>query len=295
MDPIDRLIAAIAVTQNGNIARWQLLQLGLSSSGIDKRIRLGRLHRVFSGVYHVGTPAVNPLERAAAAVLACGDHAALSHASAMTHWGFWRYWDEPFEVTLPRGQRRPKGIRIHRSSILEPDDVTEHHEIPVTKPARTVFDIAPRLTGRTLDRTVNNALHTIYLTRGHLAEQLQRHPTHPAASRMLPFVVTKDGPTRSDWERAFPAFCERWGLPRPLMGYKIGRRTIDAFWEKERIIVELDSIEFHLDRFAFVDDRSRDKDHLALRLHTVRVVWEEMHETPREEAARLHAIIRAWR
>jgi very-short-patch-repair endonuclease len=112
---------------------------------------------------------------------------------------------------------------------------------------------------------------------------------------MLQFIVTEDEPTRSDWERAFPAFCESYGLPRPRMGYKIGRRTVDAFWEKERIIIELDSIAFHLDRFAFVEDRSRDKDHLALRLHTVRVVWEEMHTTPRAEAARLHAIIRAWR
>jgi hypothetical protein len=84
------------------------------------------------------------------------------------------------------------------------------------------------------------------------------------------------------------------------MGYEIGpNRTVDAFWELggpvRGIIIELDSVEYHLDRFAFKDDRGRDKDHLALRLPTVRIIWEEMHETPRQEAERLHRIIEAWR
>jgi hypothetical protein len=82
------------------------------------------------------------------------------------------------------------------------------------------------------------------------------------------------------------------------MGYKIGHRTVDALWELNGhvrgIIIELDSLAYHLNRFAFVDDRGRDKDHMTLRLPTVRIVWEEIHETPRREAERLHTIIRAW-
>ncbi len=293
MDVIDRLIAAVAVKQNGNIARRQLLELGLSASGIDHRIARGVLHRVFPGVYHVGTPPITPRERAAAAVLACGD-SALSHASGMTHWGFWHRWDQPFEVTILTGSRRPQGIRVHNVRTIERHDTTVHHRVRVTKPARTVFDIAPRLTARTIARTVNNALHTPWLTRGHLAEQLQRHPTHPAAKLLLPFIVTKDGPTRSDWERAFPPFCDRWDLPDPIMGYRIGRRTVDAFWPSQRLVIELDSVKYHLNEFAFADDRDRDKDHLTLRLPTVRITWEEMHETPGTEAARLKRIVAAW-
>jgi hypothetical protein len=293
MEVIDRLIAAVAVKQNGNIMRRQLLELGLSSTAIAKRIKRGLLHPVFPGIYHVGTPARTSLDRAAAAVLACGD-AALSNSSGMTHWGFWRRWDQPFEVTLLSGHRSPKGIRVHRVRTIDRHDTIVHHGIRVTKPARTLFDIAPRLSDRTLARTVNNALLTPWLKRGHLAEQLQRHPTHPAAPRMLPFIVTKEGPTRSDWERAFPAFCLSWDLPTPIMGYRIGRRTVDAFWPEQRIIIELDSLEYHLNEFAFADDRDRDKDHLTLRLPTVRITWEEMHKTPATEAARLQAIVAAW-
>ncbi|HWE34902.1 MAG TPA: type IV toxin-antitoxin system AbiEi family antitoxin domain-containing protein [Solirubrobacteraceae bacterium] len=293
MDVIDRSIAAVAAKQSGNITRRQLLGLGLSSTAIDARITRGRLYRVLPGVYHVGAPAITPLERAAAAVLAGGD-AALSHGSGMSHWGFWERWEIPFEVTLLSGHRSPKGIRIHRVRTIDRHDTTVHRGIRVTKPARTLFDIASRLTDKQLARTVNDALHTPWLTRDHLAEQLQRHPQHLAAKRILPFITATHGPTRSDWERTFPAFCLRWDLPAPVMGYRIARRTVDAFWPNERIIIELDSLKYHLNEFAFADDRDRDKDHLTLRLHTVRITWEEMHETPATEAARLKAIIAAW-
>jgi hypothetical protein len=251
-------------------------------------------------VYHVGTPATKPLERAAAAVLACGQHAYLSQSSAMTHWGFWRNWREPFEVTLMSGNRRRNGICVHRSTILTEEEVTEHHEIPVTKPARTIFDMIARIPRDSRDRTVSRALNTPYLTRGQLEDQLERTPNHPAAHLIVPHVITKNGPTKSDWERELPPYCTRHNLPIPIMGYEIGpNRTVDAFWELggpvRGIIIELDSVEYHLDRFAFKDDRGRDKDHLALRLPTVRIIWEEMHETPRQEAERLHRIIEAWR
>jgi hypothetical protein len=300
MDPIDSLIAAIAVTQNGNITRRQLHELGMSDRMISRRIRVGLLHRAFPGVYHVGTPARTSLERATAAVLACGgDDAALSCSSSMTHWGFWRRWDRPFEVTLLRGDRRPKGIRVHRSATIDFKQTIRQHSVRVTKPARTLFDMAPRLQGKRLDRAVNNALLSPWLSKGQLIEQLRWTPTHPGAKLIVPYVVTGDGPTRSDWERELPAYCKRWDLPTPIMGYKIGpRRTADAFWKLDGLarglILELDSLAYHLNPIAFVEDRGRDKDHLTLRLITARIVWEEMHETPAAEAARLHRIIKAW-
>jgi hypothetical protein len=148
---------------------------------------------------------------------------------------------------------------------------------------------------------VSRALSTPYLTRGQLEDQLERTPTHPAAHLIVPYVITKDGPTRSDWERELPRYCTRWNLPIPIMGYETApNHTVDAFWELQGapvrgIVIELDSVAYHLDLFAFKNDRSRDKDSLTHRLPTARLVWEEMHETPRQEAERLHRIIEAWR
>ena len=103
------------VSQHGNITRSQLLAAGLDDHAIARRVRAGTLHRVYPGVYAVGRRPRVPLERAAAAVLACAPTGCLSHASAMTLWGFWKRWDTPFEVTVTR-DRRPQGITVHRST-----------------------------------------------------------------------------------------------------------------------------------------------------------------------------------
>ena len=68
------------------IARQQLLALGLSPAGIHRRVRSGRLHPVYAGVYAVGHRVIGLLGRQWAAVLACGEGAALSHWSAGAAW-----------------------------------------------------------------------------------------------------------------------------------------------------------------------------------------------------------------
>jgi len=286
----DVAIAAVAVRQQRQITRLQLVAIGLDDSRISYRVKTGRLYRVYHGVFSVGCPPITPLERAAAAVLACGPGAALSHGSAMTLWGFTKRWETPFEVIVLRN-RRPRGIRVHRSNTLSKRDLTRQLGIRVTTPARTVLDCAPRLTDNELTRAVNDARHSSYLKLGALADVLERCPAHPGAARLARFLSGRDGPTRSGWEDAFPAFCARFGLPRPRMAARVCGYTVDALFEAEKLIVELDSWEFHSDRGAFETDRERDADTLAAAYATVRITWERIEETPAEEAARLRTIL----
>lgn len=156
---IELAIAQLARDQWGCVTRAQLLALGLSSATIARRVKTGRLFPVYPGVYAVGRPLLAPIERAAAAVLACGPEAGLACGSAMTLWGFWQRWDTPFEVAVFT-DRRPRGIVVHRFSTLTLEDMTTQQDIRTTTPARTIWDIAPRLTDPQLKRTVNNALHS---------------------------------------------------------------------------------------------------------------------------------------
>src|ERR1700759_1983696 len=77
----------IARRQHGVIARIQLLALGYTDGAIRHRLAKGRLHRVYPGVYAVGRRELTQEGRWMAAVLACGDTAALSHDSAAALWG----------------------------------------------------------------------------------------------------------------------------------------------------------------------------------------------------------------
>jgi hypothetical protein len=288
---IDRLIAAIAYRQHGNITRRQLLELGLSSTAISNRVRSGLLHPIFRGVYAVGTAPRSPVQRAAAAVLACGSHAALHASSAMALWGFWKRWDQPLEILVIKGDRRPRGIRVHRPRAITAGEITTQLGIRVTSPARTIFDITPRLNDKELQRDVNNALHSRFLTKSALAELLGRHPRNPATTRLRYFVTTEGGPTRSDWERAFPAFCERYGLPAPVMSLGAASHTPDASWPEPGIVIELDSWSFHNTRVDFETDRDRDLDYLVAGKLPIRITWERLEYMPEREAERLHKIV----
>ncbi|HZO60820.1 MAG TPA: hypothetical protein VFB51_14110, partial [Solirubrobacterales bacterium] len=54
---------------------------------IKRRLRIGRLHRIHSGVYAVGHTALLPGSRYMAAVLAVGDGAVLSYKAAAARLG----------------------------------------------------------------------------------------------------------------------------------------------------------------------------------------------------------------
>jgi hypothetical protein len=293
-DAIDLAIADLAARQNGNVTRAQSMRLGLGTDAIAYRARTGRLYRAYVGVYSVGRPPVTPLERASAAVLACGPSAALSHRSAMTLWGFFKRWETPFQVTVI-GDRRPRGIEVHRSSALIRRDLTRQLGIRVTSPARTLLDSAPNLSDRSLKCVVNNARLSHHLHLPALADVIERFPRHPGAAPLGALVATPGGPTRSDFEDAFPAFCECFALPAPLMAATVAGHEVDALFVAQRVIVELDGWEYHSSRDAFERDRDRDADTLAAEFVTVRITWERMIWAPSREADRLHAILAARR
>jgi hypothetical protein len=269
---IDRLsskIAQAAVRQQGNVTREQLLAIGMTSAAVGRWVKAGRLHRVHNGVYSLGRPPVTPHERASAAVLACGPGAVLSHGSAMTLWGFWRRWDTPFEVTVP-GDRRPRGIRSHRSRSLHRREVRRHHGIPVTSPARTQLDMAARLKPGSLKRAIKDGQASKILSPDALAEVVHRHPHHPGAAKLRPYLEDR-ADTRSVLEDRFLAFCEGAGLPRPQTNVEVCGFLVDVLFPDQQVIVELDSWGFHANRESFEDDRERDGVTTEAGLVTVRI------------------------
>ena len=72
-------------------------------------------------------------------------------------------------------------------------------------------------------------------------------------------------------------------------------RIVDAFFRAERVIVEIDSYEFHSDKTTFELDREKDAAAAVKGLMTVRLTDERMNEDPVREARRLGAILVARR
>ncbi|HWG27792.1 type IV toxin-antitoxin system AbiEi family antitoxin domain-containing protein, partial [Actinospica sp.] len=78
----DAEIARLAELQRGLVHRSQLIAAGISEEAIRHRLRIGRLHRLYPGVYVVGRPRLEPLGAATAAVMHFQGHALLSVRSA---------------------------------------------------------------------------------------------------------------------------------------------------------------------------------------------------------------------
>ena len=105
---LDGRIAALAARQHEVISRAQLLRLGLDDRAIGRRMRSGRLHPIYRGVYAYGRPQLSREGRFIAAVLAYGDRAVLSHRSAAVHWAMLAERGPRIDVTVPRSGRTPQ-------------------------------------------------------------------------------------------------------------------------------------------------------------------------------------------
>lgn len=287
----DPLIAQISARQHGNITLKQLVAAGVSRQMVAYRVRLGRLFPVFRNVYAVGRPPRTPLERACAAVLACGPTALLSHASAASLWGFQTAWTAPFHVTTA-ADRRPAGVRTHRSVRLTRAERRRQLGIAVTSPARTLLDWAPDLPDQRLSRALNDARLSGLLRIPDLQATLERFPRHPGAQRLRPLLADPGrGPTRSEFEDAFIAFCAEYELPKPQVNVIVAGYEVDVFFPEQGLIVELDGYAFHQGRRSFESDRERDANTLQAGFPTVRVTWARFTKAPAREAKRLRVIL----
>ena len=179
----DSQIAGLANAQHGVVARWQLVALGLSAQAVDRRMRSGRLHALYRGVYAVGHRVLTVEGRWMAAVLAGGDDAVLSHASAAAAWELRPVGAGVIHVSVPGwpGRARRPGIRLHRSTTLGPHETTSHRGIPITTPVRTLIDLAATTKGRPLEHALDLAEQRRLIDFADLHEAIKAHPTRPGS------------------------------------------------------------------------------------------------------------------
>jgi very-short-patch-repair endonuclease len=270
----DVAIAERAAEQWGVLSLRELLQCGVSDDGVTRRVRNGRLHRLYRGVYAVGHDNI-PLEgRFLAATKACGPTAVLSHYSAAALWGLVDWDDRRPEVIVATG-RAHAGIRIHRSRTLTRHNTTRRHGIAVTTPARTIADLSSVLPYKGLRRAARQALSLRLLAPHHLP----------------PRLAGSIAPTRSELEDAVLDLIAQHNLEAPDVNRPLtidGRRVVPDFrWPAQRLVIEADGAEWHDNPIARQDDAERQAILEAAGERVVRVTWEQAIRRRRQTIARL--------
>ena len=196
-----------------------------------------------------------------AAVLAAGPSATLSHSSAAALWRLRDVRRRDVDVIAPRLCRRP-GIAAHRIA-LPADEVTIERGIPVTTPARTLFDLATVVTPQQLEHAFNEAEVQRLASPTSLADLVARYPRRPgnATIRGVLGVYAARGATRtrSELEIEFLTFLDTHDLPRPITNGQSDHGELDATWPAARLVVEVDGFATRGTRRAFEADRARDR------------------------------------
>jgi very-short-patch-repair endonuclease len=253
----DRLIAALA-RQHCVVATWQLTPLGFNNDDVHYRATVGRLHRHYRGVYSVGHHKLTREGRWMAAVPAFGPDAVVSHWTAAALWGFatssWRA-----HVTTPTPRRGRRDIVAHVGP-LHPEDVTRQNGIPVTSVARTILDIAPLVDRARLTRIIENAIRLEVFDLRALERAIARTPRRAGVPKLRAVLADyRHTPNlRSNYERIFRDLVVNAGLPEPQFNVLVEDFLVDAYWPQWRLIVEIDSIAYHMTPRAFERDRMRD-------------------------------------
>jgi very-short-patch-repair endonuclease len=294
---VELVLRELGTAQQGIVAREQLLARGMSVPTIDRLVRVRRVQVRHPGVYQVGPL---PLPHAAehAAILAGGDAARLSHATAARHHGLLPAVANPneVEVIMPRRiRRRLEGVRIHRVQDLREDEVTLLHGLPVTTPARTLLDLAETLTQREVEQAYATALRRQLVTPAEMREMLDRHPLHRGASMWRQLLGQRDAPafTRSEAEEKLLALTRSARLPRPELNATVLGHEVDFLFRSARVVVEVDGYAYHASPRTFAADRRRDAELTAAGYRILHFTWADLNDDSLTTIVRLaQALVR---
>ncbi len=255
------------------MGRLQVLALGVTRAAIEHRLRVGRWHLLFRGVYAVGHTALTDRGRVRAALLAAGPAAVASHRTAAALLRLTPVMPRQIDVTVPRaGPRSRSGLTVHRTSRALP--TTRVGDLPVTAPLRTLADLAAESSAEAFEALCAEALVRRLVT-----------------GRDLDALAPDAAPTRSELERRFRRLVRDAGLPPPEVNARHGTTLPDFRWPVERVIVETDGWASHQGRTAFERDRARDADRTGDGWAVLRFTARQLDARPVWVAARLAATL----
>ena len=97
--------------------------------------------------------------------------------------------------------------------------------------------------------------------------------------------------TLSKLEARFLSRLREAGLPLPETNRPAGGRRVDCRWPEYRLTVELDSYRYHRSRYAWEQDRRREREARARGDEFRRYTYGDVYETPGFMVAELSALL----
>jgi very-short-patch-repair endonuclease len=261
---------ATAALQENVISLGQLNACGLTKHTVGRAVRAGHLAMEGGGVYRMSAAPPSPRGLCWAALLRAGPDAVLSHRTAAVLWALVQDWGPRLHVTSRRHRRHGHATVLHQATLTA-HDTTRRNGLRVTSLARTLLDLAATEPEAVLLVAVRQAL-TLHGTRKRSVfaglDRAGGHPGRGPLKRALDALAADPGrgEGRGPLEDAFwlTVLPYRDRLPAYERNVSIRLGTDDVYtgdivFAGPRVVVELDSREFHDNDSSFDSDRRRDR------------------------------------
>jgi very-short-patch-repair endonuclease len=301
---LDDEMARWAEVQHGLVAQWQLRSIGASPGALHHRVAGNRRwDSPAHGVYRLIGSGKTWRQSLLAAVFTAGPGAVASHRAAAALWEIPGFLPGPTEVLrLRHTDHRSTAGPVHETRVLPPSHITVVDAIPVTGPARTLFDLAGSVSALRVERALDSCLArglvdlaTLHALLGDLRGRGRR------GVGIMRRLLDDRGPAfvapESELERKLLAVLTAAGLPVPRRqvwagGERMAGR-VDFAYPDRSLVVEADGRRHHMSRLDFESDRRRDNWLMASGWRVLRFTWEQVHSEPDEVVRLVREALRA--
>jgi very-short-patch-repair endonuclease len=280
---LDPALAAVAAKQHGTFSFAQVVEAGGDASTVNHRIRAGRWLRLSPRAYaFAGTP-VSFHSKVMAACLTAGHGAFVSHATAAELW-MPTGASPSIHLWSPR-RISAAGITSHLG-MLDSADVTRLGPIPLTRPERTLIDVASMKSTEKLGGLLDEFLRRDLVRLDRLQRRLDvvrgsgRHGV-----RLLQRLIEQRrdaGISESELETRFLRALREEGLPLPVCQYEIrheGRLVarVDFGYPEVKLAIEAYGRRHHSVWSDQEHDLARQNEIIALGWRVIVVTWTRLH------------------
>lgn len=235
--------------QGGLVAAWQLLALGWTRGMIEHAVRANGWQVIHPGVYAVSPARLSRWQRWGPATLTTPS-TFLGGACAAALFGYRP--DPAGVVTVVRpgsgGRRRHGLLLVSHSTTLEAH-TTSRDGLPVVTAARALVDVAPALSGTQLGRAFRESIRLKTTAADQIARTVGdlrgRRGTASLAALCDRYAVIPYHRCRSDPEGRALEILHDARVQSPKVNIEVAGREADLVWPSWKLIIELDSREFH--------------------------------------------------
>ena len=298
----DRDLRRLAEQQHGVVSRAQCRAIGIGHDVLKSRLRKGDWVAVSRRVIRLAGAPVTDRSRLLAAVLDAGPDAAASHRSAAGLWRLPGFNLGDLDVSRLHGAEHAHAglARLHHPRALPAHHCTTIDGIPVTTPARTIFDLAgllpPHRTERALDNAINMSPALLRVLHRMLPELAERGRTGITLMREL-LADRPAGyiPPASGLEARVIRLLDEAGVPTTRqvdLGGDDWIRRVDLVVVGTNVVIEVDSARFHSSLSDRRRDGARDAALAELGYQVMRVTEEEVWATPAAVVRRVRSATR---